>query len=113
MLATPNKTVLEGTVRAIVPASDGQGHEIEIKVYRNLSRGRSDDYIPPAGGPRDRRRDCHCLIAARRYARRQGLNPEARRRYLWPGGSRVGNIPARSLLLSKVDSIRSFFLPAC
>src|SRR5256885_8155010 len=50
MLAKPNKTVIEGTVRAIVPASEGQGHEIEIEVYRNLSRGRSDDFIQPAEG---------------------------------------------------------------
>src|SRR5256885_14771103 len=50
MLVKPNKTVLEGTVRAIVPASDGQGHEIDIKVYRNLSRGRSDHFIHPAEG---------------------------------------------------------------
>lgn len=50
MLAKPNKTVIEGTVRAIVPASEGQGHEIEIKVDRNLSHGRSDDFIQPAEG---------------------------------------------------------------
>ena len=50
MLAKPNKTVVEGTVRGIVPASDGQGHEIEIEVCRNLSRGRSDDFIQPAEG---------------------------------------------------------------
>ncbi len=50
MLAKPNKTVIEGTVRAIVPASDGQGHQIEIEVCRNLSRGRSDDFIQPAEG---------------------------------------------------------------
>jgi hypothetical protein len=50
MLAKPNKTVVEGTVRAIVPASEGQGHEIEIEVDRNLSRGRSDDFIQPAEG---------------------------------------------------------------
>jgi hypothetical protein len=51
MLAKPNKTVVEGTVRAIVPASDGLGHEIEIEVDRNLSRGRSDDFIQPAEAP--------------------------------------------------------------
>jgi hypothetical protein len=50
MLAKPNKTVIEGTVRAIMPASEGQGHEIEIEVDRNLSRGRSDDFIQPAEG---------------------------------------------------------------
>jgi hypothetical protein len=50
MLAKPNKTVIEGTVRAIVPASEGQGHEIEIEVHRNLSRGRSDDFIQPGEG---------------------------------------------------------------
>jgi hypothetical protein len=50
MLAKPNKTVIEGTVRAIVPTSDGQGHEIEIDVCRNLSRGQSDDFIQPAEG---------------------------------------------------------------
>jgi hypothetical protein len=50
MLAEPNKTVVEGTVRAITPASEGQGHEIEIEVCRNLSRGRSDDFIQPAEG---------------------------------------------------------------
>jgi hypothetical protein len=50
MLAKPNKTVIEGTVRAIVPASEGQGHQIEIEVHRNLSRGRSDDFIQPAEG---------------------------------------------------------------
>ena len=50
MLAKPNKTVIEGAVRAIVPASDGEGHEIEIEVYRNVSRGRSDDFIQPAEG---------------------------------------------------------------
>ena len=50
MLAKPNKTVIEGAVRAIVPASEGEGHEIEIEVYRNLSRGRSDDFIQPAEG---------------------------------------------------------------
>ena len=48
MLAKPNKTVVEGTVRAIVPASEGR--EIEIEVCRNLSRGRSDDFIQPAEG---------------------------------------------------------------
>ena len=50
MLAKPNKTVIEGTVQAIVPASEGPGHEIEIKVCRNLSRERSDDFIKPAEG---------------------------------------------------------------
>src|SRR5947207_14400415 len=50
MLAKPNKTVIEGTIRAIVPASEGEGHEIEIEVYRNLSRGPSDDFIQPAEG---------------------------------------------------------------
>ena len=50
MLAKPNKTVIEGTIRAIVPATEGQGHEIEIEVSRNLSRGRSDDFIQPAEG---------------------------------------------------------------
>ena len=50
MLAKPNKTVVEGTVRAIGPASEGQGHEIEIKVDRNLSHGRTDDFIQPAEG---------------------------------------------------------------
>jgi hypothetical protein len=50
MLAKPNKTVVEGTVRAIVPAREGQGHEIEIEVCRNLSRGRSDDFIQPGEG---------------------------------------------------------------
>jgi hypothetical protein len=50
MLAKPNKTVVEGTVRAITPVSDGEGHEIEIEVCRNLSRGRSDDFIQPAEG---------------------------------------------------------------
>jgi hypothetical protein len=50
MLAKPNKTVIEGTVRAITPVSDGQGQEIEIEVCRNLSRGRSDDFIQPAEG---------------------------------------------------------------
>ncbi len=50
MLAKPNKTVIEGTVRAIAPASEGQGHEIEIEVHRNLSRGRSDDFIQPSQG---------------------------------------------------------------
>ena len=42
--------MIEGTIRAIVPATEGQGHEIEIEVYRNLSRGRSDDFIQPAEG---------------------------------------------------------------
>ena len=42
--------MIEGAVRAIVPASEGEGHEIEIEVYRNLSRGRSDDFIQPAEG---------------------------------------------------------------
>jgi hypothetical protein len=50
MLAKPNKTVIEGTVRAIAPANEGQGHEIEIEVHRNLSRGRSDDFIQPTRG---------------------------------------------------------------
>jgi len=50
MLAKPNRTVIEGTVRAIVPATNGQGHEIEIEVRRNLSRGRSDDFIQPTEG---------------------------------------------------------------
>jgi hypothetical protein len=48
MLAKPNKTVIEGTVRAIVPVNEGR--EIEIEVDRNLSRGRSDDFIQPAEG---------------------------------------------------------------
>ena len=48
MLAKPNKTVIEGTVRAIVPANEGR--EIEIEVCRNLSQGRSDDFIQPAEG---------------------------------------------------------------
>jgi hypothetical protein len=59
MLGKPNKTVIEGTVRAIAPASGGQGHEIEIEVLRNLSRGRSDDFIQPAQG------QCLHLFAAR------------------------------------------------
>ena len=50
MLAKPNKTLIEGTVRAIMPATDGQGHEIEIEVCHNLSHGRSDDFIQPAEG---------------------------------------------------------------
>ena len=50
MLVQPNKTVIEGTLRAIAPASDGQGHELEIEVHRNLSKGRSDDFIKPEVG---------------------------------------------------------------
>jgi hypothetical protein len=50
MLAKPNKTVIEGTVRAVEPASEGQGHEIEIEVHRNLSRGKTDDFIQPTQG---------------------------------------------------------------
>jgi hypothetical protein len=50
MLAKPNKTVIEGTVRAIVRANEGQGHEVEIEVCRNLSHGQSDDFIQPAEG---------------------------------------------------------------
>lgn len=50
MLAKPNKTVIEGTVRAINPASDGHGHDIEIEVCRNLSRGRRGDCIQPTEG---------------------------------------------------------------
>jgi hypothetical protein len=50
MLAKPNKTLIEGTVRAIEPASEGRGHEIEIEVHRNLSHGKSDDFIQPAQG---------------------------------------------------------------
>ena len=56
MLAKPNKTVIEGTVRAIVPANEGR--EIEIEVYRNLSHGRSDDFIQPVEG------QCLILFAA-------------------------------------------------
>ena len=50
MLAKPNKTVIEGVVRAITPASQGDGHQIEIEVHRNLSHGRSDDFIQPTEG---------------------------------------------------------------
>lgn len=50
MLAKPNKTVIEGTVRAIAPASDGPGHELEIEVHHNLSRGERGDFIQPAQG---------------------------------------------------------------
>jgi hypothetical protein len=50
MLAKPNKTVIEGTIRAIVPSGEGHGHQIEIEVHRNLSGGRSDDFIQPAEG---------------------------------------------------------------
>jgi hypothetical protein len=42
--------VIEGTVRAIRPARDGQGHEVEIEVHRNLSHGSSSDFIQPAQG---------------------------------------------------------------
>jgi hypothetical protein len=50
MLAKPNKTVIEGSVRAIAPATEGKGHQIEIEVHRNLSRGRRDDFIQPVKG---------------------------------------------------------------
>jgi hypothetical protein len=50
MLIKPNKTVIEGTVRAIKPAAEGEGHEVEIQVDRNLSLGSTDDFIQPAEG---------------------------------------------------------------
>jgi hypothetical protein len=50
MLAKPNKTVIEGAVRAIKPAKDGVGHDFEIEVYRNLSLGHEEDFIQPAEG---------------------------------------------------------------
>jgi hypothetical protein len=50
MLAKPNRTVIEGAVRAIKPAKDGVGHDFEIEVHRNLSLGHQDDFIQPAKG---------------------------------------------------------------
>lgn len=50
MQAKPNKTVIEGTVRAIHPAKDGVGHDVEIDVHRNLSLGHEDDFIQPTKG---------------------------------------------------------------
>lgn len=50
MLVRPNKTVVEGAVRAINPAKDGVGHDFEIEVHRNLSLGKEEDFIQPAKG---------------------------------------------------------------
>lgn len=50
MLAKPNKTVIEGTVRRVAPSADGHGHEVEIEVRRNLSAGSSDDFLQPVEG---------------------------------------------------------------
>lgn len=50
MLAKPNKTVIEGEVRAIKPAKDGVGHDFEIEVHRNLSLGKKEDFIQPERG---------------------------------------------------------------
>ncbi len=50
MLAKPNRTVIEGAVRAIRPAKGGVGHDFEIEVRRNLSLGTQEDFIQPAVG---------------------------------------------------------------
>lgn len=50
MLAKPNRTVIEGTVRAIQAASDGQGAELTIEVARNASPSPDADFLKPAKG---------------------------------------------------------------
>jgi hypothetical protein len=50
MLAKPNRTIIEGAVRAIKPAKDGVGHDFEIAVHRNLSLGHQEDFIQPVEG---------------------------------------------------------------
>lgn len=45
----PNKTVIEGVVRAIHPASGGIGHEVEVQVDANLS-SKGEDFIQPSKG---------------------------------------------------------------
>ena len=50
MLAKPNRTMIEGIVRRVVAAADGIGHEVEIEVRRNLSEGKSDDFLQPEKG---------------------------------------------------------------
>lgn len=50
MMLKPNHTNIEGKVRAITPAADGVGHEVDLEVCRNLSDGREDDFLQPAKG---------------------------------------------------------------
>ena len=50
MLARPNHTVVEGTVRAVRPHPEGQGIAVELTVSKNVSPAKADDFIRPEAG---------------------------------------------------------------
>jgi len=50
MLVKPNKTVVRGRVRAVVPEPDGVGASVEIEVLSNDSPSEGMDYLRPAPG---------------------------------------------------------------
>src|SRR5512134_4110115 len=50
MLAKPNKTVVLGRVRAVVPEADGPGANVELEVLENRSPSHDDDFLRPAPG---------------------------------------------------------------
>lgn len=50
MLAKPNQTVLEGTVRAISTDAGGFGSNVEIEVKRNVSPSDDADLLKSQGG---------------------------------------------------------------
>jgi hypothetical protein len=50
MKAAPNKTVVTGTLRKCVPATNGPGGDIEIQVAGNESPDPDADFIKPKVG---------------------------------------------------------------
>lgn len=47
MWVKPNKTVLRGVVRAIRPAADGWGADVDLEVEENDSPRSEEDFLKP------------------------------------------------------------------
>lgn len=50
MHVKPNKTVVRGRVKKIVPEPDGWGATVELEVLRNESPSQAEDFLRPKPG---------------------------------------------------------------
>lgn len=93
MLARPNHTVIEGTVRAVRPHPEGQGIAVELTVSKNVSPSEADDFIRPKNG------QVLSLFAAEEPGLRVGQKVRAHARLLaGPFGGRT--------ILEQVDDLK-------
>lgn len=50
MLLRPNETVVDGVLRSIRAAADGQGYEVTLSVTANQTPSPEQDFLRPAPG---------------------------------------------------------------